>query len=338
MDTTLERLKPDISLIVPVFNVEKFLIRCLDSIFNQKFSGTFEVIAVDDGSTDNSLQILKKYQSTGGRLKIIEHGFNKKLSVTRATGMNAAAGNYIMHVDSDDWILPDALENLYVKCIETGADIVVFNHMSENPKGKRTVINCIKKELVTTDKIEVQQHFFGAPWNKIVKRDLTKNLISGEIGVNNTEDLIYATEIFLKAEKICLIPEIYYVYSENNESLSRLVKPEQYIKYQAVILSQLQKIVFKYEADSKTTSNIMDYFEKWIYLELAKVNFWYNESFGESNILFGKFSQFPIMSQTRINKLELSMNNKLTNLLEVIKRFGFKTSLGIIIRSFKDRI
>ena len=110
-------MKMHISIIVPVYNVERYLVRCLDSIFTQDFSGNFEVIAIDDKSTDMSLSILKAYQLTETRLIIIEHDVNEKLTKTRADGMNAANGEYVMHVDSDDWILPGTLQKLYSKCI-----------------------------------------------------------------------------------------------------------------------------------------------------------------------------------------------------------------------------
>ena len=150
---------PDLSIIIPVYNVEKYLIRCLDSVFNQQFSGTYEVIAVDDGSTDSCLHVLKGYREKETRLKVIEHGENKKLSVARASGMKAAKGDYIMHVDSDDWLLPNALENLFRKCMELDVDVVVFNHVRENSKGERTNVKSIKKETFTTDKLKVQSYF-----------------------------------------------------------------------------------------------------------------------------------------------------------------------------------
>jgi glycosyltransferase involved in cell wall biosynthesis len=338
VDPNIKSICPDISVIVPVFNVEKYLIRCLDSIFSQQFSGTFEVIAIDDGSTDNSLQLLKNYQAKESRLKIIEHGINKKLSVARGSGMNAASGKYIMHVDSDDWLLPQTFENLFRKCTETNADVVVFNYILENNIGKRTVKKCIKKEFVTADKNKVQKHFYGTTWNKLVKRSLTNDLISGQIGVNNTEDLLYSTEILLKAEKICLTPDCRYVYFVNNESLSRHTESELYLKHQITILSQLQKVTIKYDVDSKLTENILDYFEKWIYLELARIYFWQKKKLANSNEFIRELFQFPIMTRSRIRRLELSLKSGLACLLEVTRRFGLRMSLGIIRRSFKNKI
>jgi glycosyltransferase involved in cell wall biosynthesis len=326
----------NISIIVPVYNVEKYLARCLDSIFNQQFSGTFEVIAVEDGSTDSSLEILKEYQKRETSLKIIQHETNKRLSKARATGMNCSSGEYIMHVDSDDWLLPNSLEKIYNKCIYSQADVLVFDYVIVNSLGKKTFANTIKKELSTTNKLKVQQHFYGAVWNKIVKRSLTKSMISGEISVNNNEDLLYSTEMLIRAEEIYLISESYYAYFLNADSLSNIIKPKQYLTNQAVILNQLKKILERNYTNAKITNNTLDFFEKWIYLELAKMHFWYKTDFCECNNLIGEFLLFPKISKSRILRLKLSIKNKYINLIEVVLRFGLKKALWLILQIFKN--
>ena len=331
-------IKPNISIIVPVYNVENYLGRCLDSIFNQKFSGTFEVIAVDDGSTDNSLEILKSYDKRELRLTVIEHGINKNLSISRASGISKCTGDYIMHVDSDDWILPGALENLFSKCLDTNADIVVFNYVRENNIGIRTWVKSIKNQITVQDKLKIQHHFLGAVWNKIIKSALAKNLISGQVGVNNGEDLIYATEILLRAKKICLIPESYYVYFVNTESLTRTINSEQFLKTSILVLIQLNNIVSKYQSDKRFNSYLMNYFEKFIYLESAKIHLTKKSDFTASNkLLIQDLFKVPLMTKARIKRLELSIKNKYVNIFEVAIRCGIKTSLSLILRSLKKQ-
>jgi len=321
---------------VPVYNAENDILRCLDSIFHQHFSHKFEVIAVDDGSTDNSLLVLKNYQSKEPKLKIIAHGINKKLSVARTTGMKAAAGDYIMHVDQDDWLMPDALENLFQKCLETNADVLVFNYVTEDKTSKRISVNNIKKEMITTVKVKVQHLFLGACWSKIVKRALTENMIYGEVGINYTEDLLYATEILLKANKICLLTEQYYVYFTNNsDSITGSVKPAIYLQTQISSLNQIQLITEKYNASQPFTNNLLNYFEKWIYIELAKIHFWHKELITESNQLIRQLFVFPVMTKKRILRLEASMNNKYLNLIEVAWRLQLKKAISILIKSYR---
>ena len=330
--------RPNISIIVPVYNVEKYLIRCLDSIFNQLFSGNFEVIAVEDASTDNSLQVLKSYQEKETRLKIIEHGVNKKLSVARATGMKAAKGNYIMHVDSDDWLLPGALESLFVKCLHSDADILVFNYCSQTSEGKTTPQYLIKKEIITQDKVLVQTHFLGACWNKIVKRSIIENLISGEVGVNTTEDLLYATEILLKADKIHLLPEAYYTYFVNTESLSLAITPNLLLERQVVILQQIKVITVTHNATSQFINNILSYLEKDIFLAIAQAAFLVKgERIKNTNLLNG-FQLFKEMTNNRLNKLSMAMSNKYYSLFQVFLRFGIKPVLGIVLRATRNKV
>ncbi|NQU33028.1 MAG: glycosyltransferase, partial [Bacteroidetes bacterium] len=293
---------------------------------------------VEDASTDNSLQVLKRYQEKETRLKIIEHGVNKKLSIARSTGMKASRGDYIMHVDSDDWLLPNAFENLYEKCVECDADVIVFNHVKENNNGKRVYINSVKKGLITSDKLKVQPHFFGAPWNKIVKRYLVENMIFGQVGLNNTEDLLYASEILLKAKRICLSPESYYTYFVNTDSLTNMVKSEQYIQNQIIILKQLQNIIYNNKTNLKLTYNILNYFEKWIYLEFARIQFWNKEKLIYNETIVKELSRFAIMSKSRIRRLKLALRFKYINLIEVSMRFGFLMSLGIIRRSLRNKL
>ena len=116
----------DISIIVPVFNTRNTVTRCLDSVYNQSFSGSIEVIAVDDGSTDDSLEILYDYKKRHNKLIIVEHKVNRRLAAARSSGMAIAEGSYVMHVDSDDYLLPHSLEVLYTKLVETGVDVISF--------------------------------------------------------------------------------------------------------------------------------------------------------------------------------------------------------------------
>ena len=127
-----------LSIIIPVYNVEKYLKRCLDSILYQKTNFNYEIIAVDDHSTDNSLNILLNYEKKYHNIHIIEHSVNSKLSVARKSGIEKSIGNYIMHIDSDDWIVGDSLQNIHDFIINADyPDVSVFNYFSEDSFGLR---------------------------------------------------------------------------------------------------------------------------------------------------------------------------------------------------------
>ena len=307
----------DISIIVPVFNVEKYITRCLDSIFNQQFTGTFEVIAVDDGSSDNSLQLLKEIQKNEDRLKIMVHTENRKLSVARSTGMKAAIGDYIMHVDSDDWLLPGALECLYKKIKQTAADVIVFNYINENTEGKQTFVRKVRKEQILTDKVKVQSLFFGTCWNKIVKRSITNEMLYSQKDINNGEDKLYATEILIRADKISLITEFLYVYFENNESLTQTVTRAPFIISVTNITNELSNLLVFYK--QKGISQYL-YEQKLSYLiDFSIENYFYNdhEKLDIRPLIIG-LEKCPNIKKTKLNLYTLS-NNPLYFILQFCK-------------------
>ena len=115
---------PLISIIIPVYNMQKFLKECLDSVFSQSFKD-FEVICIDDGSSDNSLEILNSYKQKDARIVIISKN-NEGQGIARNKGLEIARGKYVMFVDSDDWLEPNALEKLYNKMEKDDCDVLLF--------------------------------------------------------------------------------------------------------------------------------------------------------------------------------------------------------------------
>ena len=141
----------DISVIVPVFNSEKTLNRCLDSILNQTFKN-FEVICVNDGSQDNSGQILNEYKMKDERIKVIEQK-NKGLSGARNTGINLAKGKYVTFIDSDDWIEINTFEKIKEN-IDKKYDVIRIDYTSNDNIEKNKKI--YKNELLDFKKIHEQ--------------------------------------------------------------------------------------------------------------------------------------------------------------------------------------
>ena len=117
-----------ISVIVPVYNVEKFLDKCISSIVNQTYKN-LEIILIDDGSTDESVQICDKWQEKDNRVRLT-HKENTGVSDTRNIGLEKTTGEYICFVDSDDYIEPDYIENLYKSLTENNADIASITYSS----------------------------------------------------------------------------------------------------------------------------------------------------------------------------------------------------------------
>lgn len=165
-----------ISVIVPVYNVEYYLNKCVDSLLNQEFSHSYEIILVDDGSTDESGKIADNYQNTNTIIKSV-HKTNGGLSSARNFGMTYAEGEYITFVDSDDYVSNTYLKDLYSKAIENNADIVLtkISLMTEEESKK------IHPEMISTQVIDGKEAFWKVYIQKIVSWSACAKLMRKDI-------------------------------------------------------------------------------------------------------------------------------------------------------------
>ena len=216
-----------ISVIVPVYNAEKYLQKCLDSILEQTYQN-LEIIIINDGSTDNSGQICQEYEKQDDRIIYIEKQ-NSGVSDTRNAGMDRMTGTYVTFVDSDDWLEPNYVKFLYEKVIEYQADIVVGNYTSFNESNSvfyfhistdyyekvydnKSVIPCLydAKELLKSALI--------VPWGKIYKKEIIANL---RFPINRIgEDALFNLKALLDSEKVVYVNKSAYINRVREGSLS----------------------------------------------------------------------------------------------------------------------
>ncbi len=215
---------PEISIIIPVYNGEKYIQRCYDSIKNQDFCD-YEIIFVDDESTDNSLLLLKKLEEKDPCVKVITQK-NKRQGGARNTGLRAASGNYISFIDIDDYISPDFLSGLYGAIKKFDCDISAASIIRvKSGKKPRTLLKYTKEEAYT-DKKEKAQIINGdgsgrGIWNKLFKKDfLIKNLLLFREYVFY-EDCDYCAQAVFLANKIATTDKGNYFYFVNNKSTMR---------------------------------------------------------------------------------------------------------------------
>ena len=218
-----------ITVIVPVYNVENYLNKCLDSIITQTYKN-IEIIVVNDGSTDNSGEICQEYAQKDNRIVYIEQG-NAGLSAARNTSLDNMSGDYVTFVDSDDWIEQDYLETLYKKIVEYQADIAVGNYYSFNESEGMFYFHilgdsCYEKVY---DNVSIFENLYEShemksfalisAWGKLYKVGLFEQLRFdiGKLG----EDGYLNQKIYLLAEKIVYIHKGIYSYRIRNNSLSR---------------------------------------------------------------------------------------------------------------------
>ena len=208
---------PKISVIIPVYNVEKYLSRCLDSIINQTLSD-IEIICINDGSSDNSAEILELYSKNDNRIKIITQE-NKGLSIARNTGLSEAKGEYVSFIDSDDWISPNFFEKLYTSAVKFDADIAAAGIVCVR-KGKWNKLVNYDDEIVTQDfakkldLCEIPWHCFV--WNKIYRRENLKTKFEdGRI----YEDMLFTPVALFNSNRLVTVPNASYYYFRHKNSI-----------------------------------------------------------------------------------------------------------------------
>lgn len=215
--------KQKVSIIVPVFNGEKHLKKCMDSIINQTFK-EMEIIIVNDGSDDNTLVIAEEYCMKYKNIQVVTKE-NAGLPQARKTGFKYSNGEYVVFIDVDDWIEPNMVECLYNTIIKTSADIVSCNFVQEDSKGKFLVENGIveRKEYDSNQAIKEvlnRTSVFQYMWNKIFRRQIVKEE-NFPIGNFIGEDYCTVVPILETAEKIVHIPNVLYHYIQHGFNMTK---------------------------------------------------------------------------------------------------------------------
>ena len=207
--------KPKVTVIVPVYNAGKFLNKCLDSILGQTLKN-FQVICVNDGSTDNSCEILKEYEN---KITLLQTN-NEGASIARNKALALAEGTYTIFLDADDTIPEDYIESLYQEAKNSKADIVItgFNyiHGSSSIKFKNPLPVGIYKDF--SDKLK--SLYNGALWNKLFKTSLIKkNNLTFEEG-RMWEDNLFVVQALYYSKVLSVIYEPCYNYQINEDSVT----------------------------------------------------------------------------------------------------------------------
>lgn len=212
--------QPFVSVCVPVYNVEKDLPRCLESLINQTLK-EIEIIVVDDGSTDNSGQICDEYARKDSRIKVI-HKPNGGLASARQVALELVRGEYYTVCDSDDWVEPDMYEALYNKAKSADADLVLSRYYINYPDGKQTESESycfVNQELYIRDVMSGKAS--PSTWSKLFKvATIKRNNITYEPGINLGEDALFLFKLLISPIKIETIDAPFYHYQRDINSSS----------------------------------------------------------------------------------------------------------------------
>lgn len=222
-----------VSIVIPLYNAEPFIGRCLDSILNQSYKD-IEIILVDDVSSDASLSIAEDYQKKHSSIKIIKHPTNKGSMISRKDGYMAATGECLMFVDSDDVLPLDAVEKLVSKQVEANADIVLGNAVKIYVNGRRErIVDNVRANAKKLDflKALLDEKARRCLWGRLYRTSLfhdyqLKNLDNMTI----YEDACLLYQVAVKAEIIEPVDAYVYDYYENKTSVTQRVYGEKQIE------------------------------------------------------------------------------------------------------------
>lgn len=268
------RRQPQVSIIVPAYNVENYIERCLNSLVNQTFKD-IEIITINDGSTDKSLELLNKYAKEDIRVSVIDLG-DEGVSYCRNLGVEKANGKYIMFVDSDDWIDSNMIEAMYKKAEENKLDLVMCSYIREfkdHSKEKRfnlpeeiiykedkvknellrKLVGPVKEELSNPEMLDA----LGTVWGKLYRADILKEnklkfVDLSEIG--SAEDTLFNIFTFNYLKKVMFLNKpMYHYWRDNPKSVTSQYNPK---------LKEQRKVFFKYISDFLKENNFVQVFEE----------------------------------------------------------------------------
>ena len=336
------KTNPTISVIVPVYNVEKYLRKCLESIINQTLK-ELEIICVNDGSTDNSLAILKEYAQKDKRIKIINK-MNEGLGAARKTGLDHAKGDFIAFIDSDDWIKVDAYEKIYNNAISNDSDVVISNLIRYN-ENKKSYTYWEGNDLTPYFEENVNFNSFYFDYTKI-KPYLLNRSFSACIklykidllrGYNDFyfpkhtafEDIPFHLQVLLRARRISFCKDKLYIYRvSNTNSISNSSR-------KSIKVLDIFKVVDKVENILIETKKMDELKNEFFSFKVFQLIQWFTKC---DNTIKTRFFELMKESFSKINFIQ-ELNSKeikyLRNYQNVMNSFSYKE---FVLREENDKL
>lgn len=305
---------PKVSVIIPVYGVEKYIEKCARSLFEQTLED-IEFIFVDDCTPDKSVEILNNvissYPNRSAQVKIVKHETNKGLPFARKTGLSYATGDYIIHCDSDDWVEPQMYEALYNKAIDENADIVWCDYYRASETSniatpQRTLEN--KEDHI---KEILRNKVLASTCNSLVKRDLYNHNIEFS-KYNMLEDFVLMTQLYYLSNKIAYINKPLYYYRINLTSICKSF------------------------SETKVLSNFQNAIDntQFVHTFLKSKGFKNLEEYSIRGKIMIKNILLPLLGQTKYQKLWLNTYPEVNCQILIGKEFEAKVYIEMLILIF----
>lgn len=329
-----------ISIIVPVYNVEKYLRKCIESIINQTYEN-LEIILIDDGSTDKSGKICDEFKNNDERI-IVEHILNNGVSNARNTGLNLAKGNWVVFVDSDDWLDNQFCEKLYKNALSNSNIDIICSGYKRVYTDKEEIIKCEKEKIIYDAhqfliKLLNVQNGYGFCHMKLIKRNCINNIrFNKDIKVG--EDALFNMQLTKNIKKVMILGEPLYNYRFNENSVVRKYDDNYANNYLYAMEQTKNYLQQEYKNDQLIAKNFYNYVS--YHILLIAVNYCFNKA-NKKNI----FEQIKVLKNICNNEIfkkaiknstyiDLSYTRKIT-LFTIKHRLYFLTALICRFRQFQ---
>lgn len=313
-----------VSVIVPVYNTEKYLRRCLDSLVNQTIED-IEIIVINDCSPDNSKEILKEYEKKHkDKIKVFHNKTNKGIGYNRNYGIKKATGEYIGFVDSDDWVNETMYDKLYKKAKEDNLDLVLcnFHKMLEKENDLEEIASSEISYFKNTNLKQTPNLLLDvelAPWNKLYKKELIKEITFPEN--LKYEDTIFVLKAMARSKKIGMVDEKlnYYLVRSKSETTVMNKKVYDILKVSKMMIDELKSHDYyndvKDYAEAMTIRNLFRYTLQQRYQKDKKLaNGFIDDAFKFLNEEFPNWKQNKIWKKRNILKRMVEQSKLLTKL------------------------
>lgn len=261
-----------ITVVLPIYNVEKYLDRCMKSVVNQTYTN-LEIIMVDDGATDGSGELCDSWAEKDSRVKVI-HKKNEGLGMARNTGIENATGKYIAFFDSDDYIEPNTIEECYKRACEDSSELVIFGHslvgkdnfvkLAVIPSSERLVYrdkeisSIVLKDLLVQGKSSpVIKNMWMSAWSFLYSMDLIKRANWHFVSERQiiSEDVYSLLQLFSYVNSISIVDKSLYNYCENEGSLTRVFRKDRFDKIN-IFYNETMKEAERLEMSEEIKNNI----------------------------------------------------------------------------------
>lgn len=313
-----------VSVIVPVYNTEKYLRRCLDSLVNQTIED-IEIIVINDCSPDNSKEILKEYEKKHkDKIKVFHNKTNKGIGYNRNYGIKKATGEYIGFVDSDDWVNETMYDKLYKKAKTDKLDLVLcnFHKMLEKENDLEEIASSEISYFKNTNLKQTPNLLLDvelAPWNKLYKKELIKEITFPEN--LKYEDTIFVLKAMARSKKIGMVDEKlnYYLVRSKSETTVMNKKVYDILKVSKMMIDELKSHDYyndvKDYAEAMTIRNLFRYTLQQRYQKNKKLaNEFIDDAFKFLNEEFPNWKQNKIWKKRNILKRMVEQSKLLTKL------------------------